>query len=558
MKKLFTFFTAFFLLTFSLSPAAAEGGNDNSRHKVLKNLVKNQNYKARMLWYDLSANIEYLNTKEKVKDIVGKTAKANIDTIILDIKNSTGFVAYKSNLAPHASTSKKIAKFQGYPKDYDLLQTVIDEAHKHGIKVHAAINVFSEGSTSDQEGPAYEHPEWQSVIYEGSRIATAANRSTLKIDGSNVLRQTDYLVVYTPDKNKVSPANRWGAEVQVVNNIVTQVSDRNTFDGPPVEVPENGYVLSGHGNARTWLLNNVKVGDTIDISQTETKLVPASKASGGATFVNPIRDDVQAYELGIIEELTRNYDVDGIVLDRARYNSIYADFSDFSRQEFEKYIGQKVANFPKDIFEIQFDNSGQKIVQGPLYQKWIEWRAGNIQSFFKKAEKLIHDIDEDVYFSTYVGAWYQDYYSEGVNWASRTHKPAYDWTSPDYHKTGYAETLDFIMTGTYFVDVTKEEAIANGRPAEHSVEGSAEVAMDVINESTFVYGSLYLNQYINNPEQFRKALRKDIEKTHGVMLFDLVYLEWFDWWHIVEEEFAKPSKAPHHNPGFLKMIRSDK
>ncbi|WP_077617595.1 alpha amylase family protein [Bacillus sinesaloumensis] len=558
MKKIFVVVTAFLLLTFSVIPVSAKGGNDTARKNVLQNIVKEQDKKARMLWYDLSANIEYLNTKEKVKEIVGKTAKANIDTIILDIKNSTGFVAYNSDLAPHASTSKKIDKFQGYPENYDLLENVIEEAHKYGIKVHAAINVFSEGSTTFQEGPAYENPEWQSVIYEGSRVATAANNSTRKIDGSNITRNTNYLVLYTPDKYEVSPANRWGAEIQVTDGVVTQVSDRNTYGTPALEVPENGYVLSGHGTARTWLLDNVKVGDVLDISATETKLVPSSQAAGHSTFVNPIREDVQNYELGIIEELVTNYDVDGIVLDRARYNNIYADFSELSREKFEAYIGREVANFPQDIFEIKFDNNGQQsIEEGPLYQKWIEWRAGNIQSFFKKAQKTVHDLKEDVYFSTYVGAWYSDYYSEGVNWASKTYQPDYSWTSPDYHKTGYAETLDFIMTGTYFEHVTKEEAIANGRIAEHSVEGSAELAMDVINESTFVYGSLYLNQYSNNPDQFRKALRKDIEKTHGVMLFDLVYLEWFDWWHIVEEEFAEPSQAPHHIPGFLKMVRSD-
>lgn len=110
-----------------------------------------------------------------------------------------------------------------------------------------------------------------------------------------------------------------GAEVQVTDGIVTQVSDRNTFGTPALEIPENGYVLSGHGTARTWLLDNVKVGDQIDVASTEIKLVPSSQAAGHSTFVNPIREDVQNYELGIIEELVTNYDVDGIVLDRARY-----------------------------------------------------------------------------------------------------------------------------------------------------------------------------------------------------------------------------------------------
>jgi uncharacterized lipoprotein YddW (UPF0748 family) len=546
MKKFISIFLSVFMLTFSVIPAAANG-NDNSRQRVLQDIIKDPDKKARILWYDLSANVPYLNTKEKVQEIVAKTARANIDTIVLDIKNSTGFVAYKSSLAPHASTSKYYPKFEDYPAGYDLLATVIEEAHKYDIKVHAAMNVFSEGTTTYQEGPAYEHPEWQSVIYQNVRLAKAANGSSFKITGVNTTRATNSLVLYTPDQYDISPANRWGAEIQVVNNVVTKVSDRSTTGAPALEVPEDGYVLSGH----------VSVGDVMDTSATETKLIPSSQAPGHSTFVNPIREDVQNYELGIIKELVTNYDVDGIVLDRARYNNIYADFSDLSRSKFEEYIGQEVQNWPQDIFTIEFNGNSQEISEGPLYQKWIEWRAGNIQSFFKKAEKTVHDLKEEVYFSTYVGAWYSDYYSEGVNWASKTHHPDYSWTSADYHKTGYAETLDFLMTGTYFPEVTKEEAIAKGNPADHSVEGSAEVVMDVVNEATFVYGSLYLNQYLGNPEQFRKALRKDIELTHGVMLFDLVYLEMFDWWHIVEEEFAEPSQSPHHIPGLMKMIRSD-
>ncbi len=185
-------------------------------------------------------------------------------------------------------------------------------------------------------------------------------------------------------------------------------------------------------------------------------------------------------------------------------------------------------------------------------------RAHNIQSFFKKAEEFVHSIDDDLLFTTYVGSWYPLYYSEGVNWASRTYQGDYDWASENYHTTGYAETLDFIMTGNYYPEVTVEESDALGLPYWYSVEGSADLAMEAINYATFNYGSLYLNQYSGNPEQFRKAIRAVENNTHGIMLFDLVYLEQFGWWDILEEEFSRDTKAPHQNPGFLKMVREDK
>ncbi|MGP4079241.1 alpha amylase family protein [Pseudalkalibacillus sp. R45] len=555
MKKIFGVLLSVVLL-FSLVIPVTATGNDKSRHQVLQDLVNENDKKARILWYDLSANIQNLNTPEKVKNIVEKTARANIDTIILDVKNYTGFVGYLSEIAPHMSTSE-IPKYDEFPEGYDLLTEVIDEAHKHGIQVHANVNVFSEGNNDYKDGPAFENPEWQTTFYMASRVAEAENGETFDITGVNTTRGSNQLVMYTPAEYDVSPANQWGTEVQITDGVVTEVVDR-TYGAPAVEVPENGVVLSGHGEARTWLNENVEVGDEIDYSASKTELVPASEYPSFSTFTNPIREDVRSYELSIIEELIDNYDIDGIVLDRARYSNINADFSDLSRERFEEYIGESVTNWPEDIFSIEFTEDGQERNPGPLYQKWIEWRAGNIQDFFQQAEQLVHEKDSSLFFSTYVGAWYPLYYSEGVNWASRTHQPDYDWASPDYGKTGYAETLDFLMTGNYFYDVTREEAIESGNPDWYSVEGSADIAFDVVNEATFVYGSLYLNQYKGDPEQFRKGLRSVMERSHGIMLFDLVYFEQFGWWNIIEEEFAEESQPPHQIPGLLKMIREDK
>jgi uncharacterized lipoprotein YddW (UPF0748 family) len=560
MKRIFFMLVAFALIFTTMIPQTtlAKTDNDKKRIRELTKLVEQDDKKGRILWYDLSANLFNLDTPEKVRNIVEKTANANIDTIILDIKNSTGFVAYNSEIAPHISTSK-IPKYQGYPENYDLLQAVITEAKKHDIKVHAAINTFSEASTTYQDGPAMLHPEWQTTYYTAVQKVKAADGSSFELTGINATRNSDNMILYTPSEYEVTPTNRWGVEVQVVDDVITQVVDRNTTNDPPVAVPDNGYVISGNGKARTWMLEHLKVGDTVSVSEMETKFVKGQDYTPShSTFVNPIREDVQRYELSIIEELIDNYDVDGIVLDRARYSNVYADFSDLSRQKFEAYIGKKVENWPTDIFEITVENYERKNVPGPLYQKWIEWRAGNIQSFFRKAENLIHKKEPETFFSTYVGSWYPEYYNEGVNWASRTHYPEYDWASPDYHSKGYAETLDFIMTGNYFVDVTKEEAVASGRPDWHSVEGSAEVAMDAINYSTFNYGSLYLNQYINDPETFRRALQKAVDKTHGIMIFDLIYLEMFDWWYIVEEEFAEESESPHHIKKYMDLVREDK
>jgi uncharacterized lipoprotein YddW (UPF0748 family) len=556
MKKLTVLMLALILSISAFSTGATAADNDKARHKVLKNLLKENDMKARILWYDLAANMERLNSQEAVEAMVEKTHKANIDTIILDVKNYTGFVGYNSEIAPHVSESK-MPKYKDFPAGFDMLEAILTEAKERGIKVHAAVNVFSEGNNDHKDGPAFNHPEWQTVFYQATRTAETDTGSTFPIFAMNTSRGSNQLILYTPDKYEVSPANQYGAEVQVVDGTVTKVVDR-VYGAPAVDVPDNGYVLSGHGEARTWILNNVKTGQKMDVDGQKTELVPASQYPTFSTFVNAINPEVQEYELSIIRELINNYDIDGMVLDRARYSSIYADFSDLSRQKFEAFIGKKVENWPTNIYTVSFAKGTKEVVPGPLYKQWIEFRAGNIQSFFKRAENVVHTLKPDMLFSTYVGGWYPLYYSEGVNWASRTNQPDYDWASDNYGSTGYAETLDFLMTGNYYTEITPEEALAKGNPEWYSVEGSADLAFDVVNEATFVYGSLYLIQYAHDREEFRRALRSTLAHSHGIMLFDLVYLEMYNWWDILEEEFAEDSTAPHDIPGLLKMVRDDK
>ena len=81
--------------------------------------------------------------------------------------------------------------------------------------------------------------------------------------GSNVRRGADDLVVYTRSSTQSStPTNRWGLEVTVVGGRVTAVSDRERTGVGPTALPVVGVVLSGHGKARTWLLQHAKLGAT--------------------------------------------------------------------------------------------------------------------------------------------------------------------------------------------------------------------------------------------------------------------------------------------------------
>ena len=287
-------------------------------------------------------------------------------------------------------------------------------------------------------------------------------------------------------------------------------------------------------------------------------LVPTTQYSEGyAAFVNPADPQVQEYEISLMEEILNNYDFDGIVLDRARYDNIRADFSAFSRTQFEKWFGQTIGHWPADIFTWQKDSQNQwQPVPGKLFKSWLEWRAGIIYAFFAKAQQRLKNVNKDLTFAAYTGAWYGTYYELGVNWASQKYQPVrdYEWASPDYQRTGYAELLDGLFSGCYFYhvdpqelksektlrpDLLREAAVAQQITPENTVAGAARLAKRVTRDVVPLYGSLYVQQYYakNDPDQFIRAIKKCLEETDGVMIFDLVHLEDFGWWQYLPQAF---------------------
>ncbi|GEL77066.1 alpha amylase family protein [Tenuibacillus multivorans] len=250
-------------------------------------------------------------------------------------------------------------------------------------------------------------------------------------------------------------------------------------------------------------------------------------------FVNPIHPEVIEHELNILKEL-HQYDLDGVVLDRCRYPNVFGDFSELSRSQFEVYIGEPIKHWPNDIMEV---DEHKEVVFNKWFPKWAEFRAHNIKQFVQDASKVTKE--RFPIFADYVGSWYPLYYNEGVNWASETYQPDLSWTSKEFHKTGLAETLDFLMTGCYYPDVLIEEAKQSEKPADwYSVEGAIEKSLEVINGGTPFVASLFLKNYRGHPETFIDAVRLCKERSDGVMLFDTVYLEEYHWWDLLKKELS--------------------
>ena len=294
---------------------------------------------------------------------------------------------------------------------------------------------------------------------------------------------------------------------------------------------------------------------------TEGRIVPISSIKSNYNgMLNPANPEVQAYELAILREFATKYpDVDGIIFDRVRYDNITSDFSTLSKELFEACIGQKVEHFPEEILRWEQDAEGKwSWAEGPLFRRWIEWRASVIKGFVVEARKQLKEINPRLLIGDYTGAWYPTYYYVGVNWASERFDPAqyFDWATPDYRKTGYAEQLDIYMTGLYYTLVTKAEVDAAnsavGQRTEagmtddqsywYCIEGGAEWARRLTAGVVPVTGSIYVDQYGNDAGRFTRAVAEALRDTDGLMIFDIVHIIQRDWWPELAEGIARGNR----------------
>lgn len=304
---------------------------------------------------------------------------------------------------------------------------------------------------------------------------------------------------------------------------------------------DKGLIYEGHPEWASMVLDPDR--GIIPITEQKNKY-------GG--MVNPINPEYQEYILSVMKDVLTKYpQADGLMLDRVRYDGITADFSDLSRREFEKHIGKKIKRFPDDILSLEKigDDGKFRVIPGPYFKQWIEWRAGNIKNFMARARATVKDVNPDLTFATYTGAWYPSYYEVGVNFASDTYDPSVDfpeWASPTYKNTGYAELIDLYTTGNYYTNITiadesnsPEEVWNETDSRGHSgswycVQGSCMHLRDILGGRE-VLGGLLVDQYFPNPADLTRAIEMNLLGSDGLMVFDIVHIIDKNLWKEVEE-----------------------
>ena len=284
-------------------------------------------------------------------------------------------------------------------------------------------------------------------------------------------------------------------------------------------------MLYDHPDRKSWgAVDNLAAGLTNTMDDADT----------GPRFLDPANADVQKFLLTLLGELAAYEGLDGIVLDRCRYDDydLDAGYTDAAKEAFATYLGEEPSAWPVMPKGQAYISSNPSMLQ----RNWLTFRCKVIHDFIAQAASKVHEVNKDVRFGVYVGAWFSEYYRSGVNWTSekydlKKNESSYKWVSTNYQKTGFADLLDFIFLGAY-----AGTGSIHGS-GEWTMEGFAKLgAKRLCGAVPFAAGP-----DIGNASGFengkQEALLPDIVSTMlaacdgGLFIFDLCHIRMFDYWN---------------------------
>lgn len=114
------------------------------------------------------------------------------------------------------------------------------------------------------------------------------------------LRGANQLVIYTPRFGFRTNTNEFGTEAIVVGDTVTSLSGADSL------IPANGFVISGHGQAKKWINENIMVGSKIYLDL-ERNIITSTITS--ETFLYTAKEKVQEVQnmLAYYSQTCANY-----------------------------------------------------------------------------------------------------------------------------------------------------------------------------------------------------------------------------------------------------------
>ena len=302
---------------------------------------------------------------------------------------------------------------------------------------------------------------------------------------------------------------------------------------------DRGMVYSGHPEWASMVYTPEK--GIIPITEEKHKY---------GAMINPLNEEYRTHILNVLKEVVTKYsDLDGLMLDRVRYDGITADFSPLSREKFEAYIGKKVAKFPEDIFVWKKNTDGKFITHR-------ESISGNGLNGEQKTLLIIWHWYEKKLKPPIPKFPLAPIPELGIRLTMKWEliSPAKSMTRLKtliglllkYKNYGYAELIDLYATGNYYTDITIEEykktnrTIWNETDSQaqagtwYCVEGSCQHLRQILKDNKFM-GGILVDQFYDNPGKLSETIEMNLRRADGLMVFDIVHIIQKNLWKEIEK-----------------------
>ena len=445
--------------------------------------------------------------------------------------------------------------------------------------------VFALSCSDDNKEPEYVFPDPPSTNKDKPRfiwIDAAANFKDFANNKENIARDlklakdagfTDIVVDIRPSNGDILFKSTVAGSQQVewlaawFDGVYGKVTRTATFDYLQ-EFSDRGHELGlkvhagfntmtgGQGNTlgnQGLLYRDASKKEWATSLNTISGVKNTMEQTSGTKFLNPSNEDAQNYLIALLKDLAK-YNLDGIFLDRGRFEGINSDFSDSSRKKFEAYLGGvTIQNFPADILPpgitmLEVMALVEKGTTPQYFKQWLEFRAKVIYDFMDKARSAVKATNPKINFGVYVGGWYSSYYEVGVNWASKKYDTSSyygKWASPKYKDYGYAALMDHTLIGAY--------ASPGGvyGSSEWTMQGFSKLAKDKIkNDCPMVAAGPDVgnwdasNQYTQAQENqaIVNSVKACMDECDGYFLFDMIHLKMANQWAFAKEGIDKATK----------------
>lgn len=143
-------------------------------------------YPEYYVWIEIQANKEAIRNPERFRSEMQKCARAGIGSVILSVKDTSGFAIYNSHLAPHYAEYDP-----AFEAETDYLAQCLQILKELGMHCYVSIDVFAEGNKKHPhpEMNGLKHPDWQTTVYGldtagNSRLQPVTDATPLQTLGS--------------------------------------------------------------------------------------------------------------------------------------------------------------------------------------------------------------------------------------------------------------------------------------------------------------------------------------------------------------------------------------